>query len=207
VIHELDALANIDFKTREKKSKHTALNIFRIGTSGALQKEIPLNAFIISEYGLGIDGLLNFYLDKDHTLEYELAEDFLKYTSWPPYLSKPYAAKCSEKLMGKIGNGLLKGITITAPGFYGPQGRVLRIKPSSPASFDKIDSFTYKDLKISNFEMETSALYGLCKILGHEALTICVAIANRATHEYNQQHDGKIEELIQTFLERLRNRI
>jgi len=207
IIHELDALANIDLKTRERKSELKKLNIIRLGTTGAIQADIPVNSLILSEYGLGIDGLLNFYQDNDHLLCGDLADSFISHTKWPSPLPKPYASKGSESLIHRIGDGFTRGITITAPGFYGPQARTLRIKSAFPEEYEKIDSFAFNNLRITNFEMETSALYGLSRLLGHEAMTICVAIANRATKEYNGNYGDAVENMIQTFLERFCNRV
>jgi len=207
IIHELDALANIDLKTRERKTELKKLNIIRLGTTGAIQPDIPVNTLILSEYGLGIDGLLNFYKDNDNLLAYPLAESFIEHTEWPKPLPKPYASRGSKNLIKRMGEGLTKGITITAPGFYGPQARTLRIKAAFPDEYEKIETFKYKDLRITNFEMETSALYGLSTLLGHEAMTICVAIANRATKEYNGNYEAAVENMIQTFLERFCNRL
>ena len=207
IIHELDALVNIDLKTRERKNELKKLNIIRLGTTGAIQPDIPVNTLILSEYGLGIDGLLNFYKDNDNLLEYDLSDSFIDHTGWPEPLPKPYASKGSESLINRIGDGLTRGITITAPGFYGPQARTLRIKGAFPDEYKKIETFTYNNLRVTNFEMETSALYGLSRLLGHEAMTICVAIANRATKEYNGNYGAAVEHMIQTFLERFCNRI
>jgi uridine phosphorylase len=207
VIHELDALVNIDLNTYTRKASHTRLFIIRIGTSGAIQPDIPLNAFVVSEYGIGMDGLLNYYLDKDRMLEYEMAEAFRRHVRWPEVLPAPYAARGSDLLLRQLGEGFVRGITLTASGFYGPQGRSLRIGLANPGIFPKIESFSFNGFRITNFEMETAALYGLCRILGHEAVTICAAIANRSTNQYNPDYKATMEELIRIFLERLRNQL
>ncbi|MCX6235221.1 MAG: nucleoside phosphorylase [Bacteroidetes bacterium] len=207
VVNELDALVNIDLKTRRRKEQHTALNIIRLGTSGAIQPDIPLNGFIVAEYALGLDGVMNFYADNKHIVEKELSEAFIRHTRWPEFLSRPYAVKASQKLIQQLGDHFIRGITITAPGFYGPQGRSLRLKLAYPELNEKIVTFRYQDLKITNFEMESSALYGLCGLLGHHALTICIAVANRATGQFDPDYKTKIDKLIQVLLERLRNKL
>jgi uridine phosphorylase len=207
VINELDALVNIDLKTRRPKTEHTSLNIIRIGTSGAVQPDIPLNAYILAEYGLGLDGVLNFYKTGKKVLEHDLSASFIKHTGWPRSLPRPYASRASQKLINQIGEGFLRGITLTAPGFYGPQGRTLRLDLAHADLNRKIESFKYQDLRITNFEMETSALYGLCNLLGHQALTICIAIANRATGQYDPDHKVKLDKLIEILLHRLRNKL
>lgn len=205
IVHELDALVNIDFDTRIRKPDHTRLYIIRLGTSGAIQPDIPLNAIVLSEYGIGMDGLLNYYLDSTHLLDYKLAGAFTDFVNWPEVLPRPYAARGSDLLIQKLGTGFIPGITVTASGFYGPQGRSLRLALAHPDLNDKIAAFAYQGKKIINYEMETSALYGLCQMMGHEALTICLAIANRATNQYNPGYRVKMEELGQLLLERLRN--
>jgi uridine phosphorylase len=207
VVNELDALVNIDLKTRKRKEEHTSLNIIRLGTSGAIQHEIPLNGFIVAEYGLGLDGIMNFYRDDKNIMEKELSDAFIRHTGWPDFLSRPYAVKASQKLLDQFGEGFTRGITVTAPGFYGPQCRSLRLELAHPELYEKIETFRYRNLKITNFEMESSALYGLCGLLGHQALTICIAIANRATGHFDPQHKTMVDKLIQVFLERMRNKL
>ncbi len=203
VLNELDALVNVDLNKRVKKDEHTTLNIIRLGTSGALQPDVPLNSFIVSEYGLGLDSVVLYYEKKEEIIEKELTEAFYKFSSWPEDLSKPYIIKGSEKLAEKLGKGFLKGITATSPGFYGPQGRVVRLELAYPNIINSLHNFKYKDKRILNFEMETSALYGLGKMLGHNTLTICVAIANRYRREYNNDYKIAVKKLIETVLERL----
>ena len=204
VLNELDALVNIDFTTRTIKPNHTRLNLFRLGTSGAVQPEIPLNAFVISEYVLGLDGLLHFYDYPDGIVETKLTQTFQEFLKWDPKILKPYGVSADQDLFDMFRDELFyKGITLTAPGFYGPQGRRLRIPLAFPDFNKKLKEFTYKDRKIVNYEMETSALYGLSKLLGHRALTVCVAIANRERHEINQQYHNAIDELINLLLQKL----
>ncbi len=203
VLNELDALVNVDLDKRVKKDEHTTLNIIRLGTSGALQPDVPLNSFIVSEYGLGLDSVVLYYDKKEEVIEKELTEAFYKFSNWPEDLSKPYVIKGSEKLTEKLGKGFLRGITATSPGFYGPQGRVVRLELAYPNIINSLHSFKYEDKQILNFEMETSALYGLGKMLGHNTLTICVAIANRYRREYNNDYRVAVKKLIETVLERL----
>jgi len=203
VINELDALANIDLDKRQKKAEHKSLNIIRLGTSGALQNEIKPGAFIVSKYGLGIDGLLNFYAGDKKNFNNDLSEAFEKHCNWDKTLAKPYASPCSEELLNKLGEGLTTGITLTAPGFYGPQGRVLRLKLANPDINKKIESFHFNGMKITNMEMETSALYGLGNLLGHNTLTICVAIANRVSKKFINDYKQNVEALIKDVLDKL----
>ncbi len=203
VVNELDALVNIDLEKREIKEKHTSLNIIRLGTSGALQGDIPVDDFVISEYGLGFDGLLNFYQTDKNIYDEGITEAFIKHTAWGAKLARPYTVKASEELMKKLGDGLFKGITATASGFYGPQGRQLRIVPADPMLNEKMETFSYKGLRITNFEMETSALYGLGAILGHKTVTICTIIANRVSKQYSKDYHPAVEKMIQTVLDRI----
>ncbi|MBN4051280.1 nucleoside phosphorylase [bacterium AH-315-M05] len=214
VLNELDAIVNIDLQTRQIKSQLKTLNIIRLGTSGALQRDIPVDSIVLSKYGLGLDGLLNFYLTPYPSPEEEgrtnsiLTEDdmtdaFIKHTNWNEKLARPYIVKASDKLVEQLGEGLLKGITITAPGFYGPQGRILRLPLSYPELNEKITTFNHKDERITNFEMETSALYGLGKLLGHHTCTICAIIANRIAKQYSKDYIKTVDKMIQLVLERL----
>ncbi len=203
VINELDALVSIDLKNRVLKDKPGKLNIIRLGTSGALQGDIPVDSFVASTHGLGIDGVLNFYDVPEGLFEDDIAEAFIKQTNWSPRLAKPYVAKGSEMLLQKVAHDFIHGITATAPGFFGPQGRELRMPLAFPELNDKIEAFKYGSHRISNFEMETSALYGLGKLMGHEMLTVCVIIANRVSKQFSKDYKPLMEKLIQTVLERL----
>lgn len=202
VVNELDALVNIDLEKREIKEKKTSLNIIRLGTSGALQGDIPVDNYVMSEYGLGFDGLLNFY-QAGNIYHDEITEAFIKYTGYDNKLARPYTVKASEVLMKKLGDGLFKGITATACGFYGPQGRQLRIVPTDPLLNEKMETFSFNGNRITNFEMETSALYGLCKILGHHTVTICTIIANRVLKQYSKDYHPAVEIMVQTVLDRI----
>ncbi len=203
LINELDAAVNIDLKTRTIKKEHTSLNIVRIGTSGALQKDIPVDSFVVSSHGLGFDGLLNYYRDLAKVNDNEISEAFMKQTNWDKNLPYPYAVKGSEKLINQIGFDLTKGITATAPGFYGPQGRKLRLSPWVEDFNQQLTDFKHNGNRITNFEMETSALYGLGALLGHKTCTVCAIIANRVAKQYSKNYHTAVEQLIQLVLERL----
>ena len=203
VINELDALVNIDFETRTAKNTTRKLRVIRLGTSGALQADIPVDSFVASSYGLGIDGVLNFYKGLPAIHEAEIADEFIRKTQWPENLAKPYIVKSSELLLDKIAFDMNKGITATAPGFFGPQGRQLRADLAFPDINERLTSFSFNGIPITNFEMETSALYGLTKLLGHEALTICVIIANRIQHTFSKNYKPLMEQLIKTVLDRV----
>ncbi|MBQ7550994.1 MAG: nucleoside phosphorylase [Bacteroidales bacterium] len=202
VMNELDALASIDLKTMEVKENRRTLNIIRIGTCGALQPEIDVHSFIAARYGFGFDGLLHFY-QHDGISDEELVEAFVKHTGWNEHLPYPYCVEGSKELFDRIAFDMVEGITASAPGFFGPQGREVRAKLQYPNLNSKIDSFRYHGRKITNLEMETSALYGLGKIFGHNMLTVCVAIANRITHDFSKDYHPYVDKLIQTVVERI----
>ena len=201
VINELDALANIDFKTRTVNSKKKSLNIIRLGTSGALQADIEIDTFVTSSFGLGLDNLAHFYKTKDIINE-DISKQYISHTNWPKELSSPYAVKASSEL-SLLFKDLETGITATAPGFYGPQGRVLRLDTSIPNLHKKMESFQYEKYRIINFEMETSALYLLGRLLGHKTLTICAIIGNRLSKKYSKKIKSTIDNMISLTLERL----
>jgi len=203
VMNELDALANIDLVTRQVKPGHHTLTVIRLGTSGAIQPDIPVGAFALASYGLGLDNLIHFYAKGNDTLDLRMSDAFMKHTGWNENLSKPYFVKGSEELLKKFEKGTVRGITITAPGFYGPQGRILRIGLADPDLNEKIRTFRYQEERIINFEMETSALYGLGNLLGHRVMTVCALIANRATNETCPDHKPLIKKLIELVLDRL----
>lgn len=204
VVNELDALANINLTTREINPEHRTLNFVRIGTSGGLQDFLDVNSFVISEKAIGFDGLLNFYANRDAVSDLAFEEAFRAHTGWNKQLTSPYVVDCSKKLLDKIHAGkTVAGVTISAPGFYGPQGRVLRLPLADPNLNEKIESFEYNGHRITNFEMECSAIYGLSKLLGHEALTVCLIIANRVKKDANANYHHSIETLIELVLERL----
>lgn len=203
VMNELDALVNIDLNTREIKNNHHSLNIVRLGTSGALQEYIPVDSFVFSSYGLGLDGLLNFYKGRNDVMHKQMTDAFCEYSKWNADLSRPYIIKASEMLEAKISGGMHKGITATAPGFYGPQGRVLRLELENPEINKALEGFVYENQSITNFEMETSALYGLGKMLGHQTATVCAIIANRYNRTYSEDYKVTVDKLIKIVLDRL----
>ena len=203
VLTELDAITNIDLKTRTIKKEHKSLNFIRIGTSGALQGDIPVDTPVISKMAIGFDGLLNFYAGRNEVSNLDIEKAFIKHTNWNPLLAKPYFVDSSEELFNKIGKGMRSGITISAPGFYGPQGRVLRLPIADPEINNKITAFRYNDMKITNYEMESSAIYGLSKLMGHNAVTVCNIIANRIRGEYSSNYKIAVEQLTKTILDRL----
>jgi len=203
VLNELDALVNIDLEKREAKADHTALNIIRLGTSGALQAGIPVDSVVASTYGIGLDGMLYYYKDLAGVLDREITEAFISQTAWPAVFPRPYAVACSPELLDHIGKGFLQGMTATAPGFYGPQGRILRLETTHPDLNQAIGDFNLDGKKVFNFEMETSALYGLSRMLGHNALTVCAIVANRVEKKYSKDYHPVIESLIVNVLEKL----
>ncbi len=179
VMNELDALANVDFKTREVKPEHRTLTILRIGTTGAVQPDIPLGSYVFSHISVGCDGLLNWYADRDKYSILDMEAAFVKHVSWDRHLPDPYFVRASQKLIDRFADSTIKGVTISASGFYGPQGRVLRIPLAMANMLDDFESFRFGGYRITNFEMEGSALAGLSAHLGHDAGTVCCVIANR----------------------------
>jgi uridine phosphorylase len=203
VINELDALVNIDLKTRKPKEKLTSLNIVRIGTSGSLQADIPVDSFVMSKFGLGLDNMLRSYLI-DEISEIEMEDAFIKHTQWDIKKGRPYVIACSEKLEKLFeSDKIFKGITGTAGGFYGPQGRVLRLNIQDESLNNKMDSFIYNDTAMTNLEMETAAIYGLGKLLGHNCLSLNAIIANRANGTFSEDPYKAVDELIAYALQKL----
>ncbi|MEZ5001579.1 MAG: nucleoside phosphorylase [Chitinophagales bacterium] len=202
-VSELDAAVNIDLKTRHLKSKRRSLNLVRIGTSGALQPDIPVGSFVISEYGLGFEGLVYYYDFEFSENEQKLTDSIQAHLQWNTKLSDPYVVTASEKLFQKLGEGMVSGITATASGFYGPQGRSLYLQPSISNLRQKLSSFSYNGHRITNFEMETSALYGLGKMMGHHCCTCCAIIANRSIKQYADDYHPIVKDLIKVVLDRL----
>ena len=202
-INELDAAVNIDPQSRQVRPEKRKLNIIRIGTSGALQADIPVGSNVISEFGLGFDGLIHYYEYNFDETERELTEKISQHLKLSKEVSSPYVCKGSEALLKKLGKGMIPGITATASGFYGPQGRKLRLQLKDPGIEDKLGTFAYKNYRITNFEMETSALYGLGGMLGHDCCTICSIIANRIRKEFSKDYHKDVDGLIQTVLGRI----
>ncbi len=203
VMNELDALVNIDLITRQPKTTLTSLNIVRIGTSGSLQDDIPVDSFVMSKYGLGLDNMLRSYL-VDEISNTNMEEAFINHTHWDSRKGRPYVISCSEKLEQLIESDIIrKGITATAGGFYGPQGRVLRLGIEDINLNSKMDNFQFEGNRITNLEMETAAIYGLSKLLGHNALSLNAIIANRATGTFSEDPYKAVDELIKYTLEKL----
>ncbi len=204
VINELDALVNVDFETRTVKENLTTLNFVRIGTSGSLQKDLPVDSCVLSEKAIGFDGLLNFYKGRNEVVDLEFEQSFVNYLDWNPLLTSPYVVDASRFLVQKLAvNNFNTGATISAPGFYGPQGRVIRLGLADEAINEKISKFIHKNHRITNYEMECSAIYGLSKLLGHHAATVCVIIANRKAGEYSKDYKPVIKDLIKKVLDSL----
>lgn len=204
VVNELDALANIDLKKRTVKKEHKSLNLIRIGTSGSLQADVPVDSFLMSQRSIGFDGLLNFYEARNEISDLDFEFAFKYHVQWNYLLPSPYVVDASEELIKKLdGDNIIKGVTISAPGFYGPQGRKLRLPIIDPEINDKIESFELKGQKITNYEMESSAIFGLSKLLGHHAIALCAIIANRPKGEYSKDYKPVVKELIKTVLDRL----
>ncbi|MBN2772603.1 MAG: nucleoside phosphorylase [Prolixibacteraceae bacterium] len=206
VLNELDALANIDFNIREIKSDKISLDLMRIGTSGSLQEDIPVNSFVISEKSIGFDGLLNFYKNRDSVCDLEFEADFKNQLNWAETLASPYVVNASTKLLNLfISKEFIKGVNISAPGFYGPQGRIIRLPLAMENINDKIEKYSFKSFKVTNYEMESSAIYGLSGLLGHHAITVCAIIANRVTGDANDAYHPVMEKLVKLALERFIN--
>lgn len=203
VMTELDALANIDFATREVKPEHTTLNVVRLGTCGALQPEIPLGAFILSHISIGFDGLINWYANREEVTNVDMEQAFMKHMNWPKDLPTPYFVSASQKLIDLFADSTVRGMTISSPGFYGPQGRVVRQGLAMPNMLEDIESFRYEDRKITNFEMEGSAIAGIAGHLGHEAITVCCAIAHRYLKDANTDYKPRVAQLVKLVLDKI----
>jgi len=203
VMNELDALANIDFTTREIKEQKRSLNIIRIGTSGAIQPDIPLGSFVFSHISVGCDGLLNWYADRDRIALPEIEEAFKKHTGWNSHLTDPYFVKAGQKMIDKFSDCTIKGMTIAASGFYGPQGRVLRLPLAMPDMLDTFESFRFGQWRVTNFEMEGSAIAGIAAHLGHNAGTVCCIIANRHLKSSNPDYKPQVRKLVELVLNKL----
>ncbi len=204
VMNELDALANINLETREPNREHRTLNVLRIGTSGAIQPDIPLGSYVFSHISVGCDGLLNWYADRDKISVVEMEEAFKKHVGWDKHLPSPYFVRNSRKLIDKFADCTIRGVTISASGFYGPQGRVLRMPLAMPDMLNSFETFSYDgDYRITNFEMEGSAIAGIAAHLGHEAGTVCCIIANRYMKNSNPDYKPQVRELVCLALDRL----
>ena len=204
VMNELDTLANIDYETRTEKPEHRTLTCVRIGTCGGLQPFTPTGSFVASVKSIGFDGLLNFYADRNDVCDLEMEEAFKEHMQWNPIKGAPYVSIADADLIEQIAkDDMVRGYTISCGGFYGPQGRVLRANIADPDQNKKVESFEYNNLKICNFEMESSALAGLASLLGHRAMTCCMVIANRYAQKMNTEYKNSIDTLIQKVLDRI----
>jgi len=204
VLNELDALANIDFKTRTEKEQLRKLTLVRIGTCGGLQEYTPVGTFIASEKSIGFDGLLNFYSGRNDVCDLPFEEAFKQHMLWNPQLCAPYVIDADKETLERIaGDEMVRGVTIACGGFFGPQGRELRIPLADPKQNEKVESFEYNGHRITNFEMESSALAGLARLMGHKAVTCCMVIANRRAKNVNANYKNSIDELIKLVLERI----
>lgn len=207
VMTELDALANVDFKTREVKPEHRTINILRIGTSGALHADIPLGSYVLSHISVGFDGVMNWYGNREKVTIPEVEEAFKKHMNWPDVLPSPYFVKASPKIIDLMKDITIKGATISAPGFYGPQGRMVRIPLAMPHMIEDIEKFRFttggEDFRITNFEMESSPLAGMAAHLGHNACTVCCIIANRYLKSTNTDYKPIMRKLVEECLERI----
>ena len=203
VVTELDALANIDFATRRVRPEHRTLNIVRIGTSGALQEDLNLGDYVIAEKGIGIEGILNFYADRDRVCDLEFEKAFCHHVGWRNSLATPYVVDANSELVERIGrDDMVRGFTIAAVGFYAPQGRQLRLPLADPDLNAKIESFEFNGRHITNFEMESACLQGMARLLGHRAMTVCCIIAERRANKANTDYKPRLHGLIQTVLDR-----
>lgn len=204
VMNELDALVNIDLATRTVNDTLRSLTIVRIGTCGGMQEDVPLGSFVASEYSIGIDGVLNFYAGRDAVSDLDMERAFVAATDWNPQKAAPYVVKADDELTDRIAaDDMIRGMTVSANGFYAPQGRVVRLQLDDPDVNSKIRAFRYGDLKVCNYEMEGSLIAGLSRMMGHKALTVCCVIANRFAKEANVNYKGGIECLIDKVLHRI----
>ncbi len=203
VLNELDALVNIDLEKRTPRKEQKSLTIIRMGTCGSLQEDIPVDELIVSHSALGLDNVMHYYAHEQTDAELRILQAFLVHTEWPDNLPMPYLATGDPQLVSRLGHGNHIGITATAGGFYGPQGRQLRAIPSVGGLNETFTSFQHEDLRLLNFEMETSAIYGLSGLLGHKACTVCTVVANRLRKEYSNDHQAAIGRMIDQVLERM----
>jgi uridine phosphorylase len=203
VINELDALVNVDLKLRQPKTDTRQLNLVRLGTSGALQRDIPINSFVITTFGIGLDGLIYFYEGNQDVIDQKWTTAFLNHMNWPTNLATPYIVQGSRELFEKLSVDLIPGMTVTASGFYGPQGREIRLGLADPSVNSKLQTFGDDYNRVLNYEMETAALFGLSGLLGHRAASICLIMANRITGEYTRFYKREMISMIPVLLDRL----
>lgn len=204
VLTELDALANIDFSTRKLKPEHRTLNLYRVGTSGAIQDDLNLGDFVIAEKGIGTDGILNFYAGRNEVCDLDFERELCQHTAWDPLWAAPYVADADASLVEKIGrDDMIRGYTMSAVGFYAPQGREVRLPLKDPRLIEKVESFRYHGRPITNFEMESGCLQGLSRLLGHRAMTVCCLIAQRRKENANTKYKEGVRILLETVLDRI----
>lgn len=203
VLTELDALANIDFNTRMVRDAFRQLTMIRVGTSGGMQPHCPIGSYVVSEKSIGFDGLIHYYANSRNIREEDFEDAFQKHVNWSPFHCSPYVISADEELVDRIGYDMIRGVTISAIGFYGPQGRHVRLALADPDLNAKIESFRFGAYSITNYEMESSAIAGLGKLMGHKAMTVCAIIANRVALESNANYKGSTEELIKIVLDRI----
>lgn len=203
VVTELDALANIDFATRQVREQKKSLTLLRLGTSGAVQEDLRIGDFLFSRTSVGFDGLLNFYKGRDEVCELEIEKAFVEHVAWSGLLPKPYFINANAELFEHFRDSTKEGITISAPGFYGPQGRWVRLEPADKDLNAKIETFSYEGRRITNFEMESSALAGLAALMGHRAATICTIIAQRVAHNALTDYKPFVEQMVKMSLDKL----
>ena len=203
VLTELDALANIDFTTRMVKESFRQLTMIRVGTSGGMQTHCPVGSYVVSEKSIGFDGLIHYYANSRSVCEEDFEDAFQKHVNWSPFHCSPYVVSADEELVDRIGYDMIRGVTISAIGFYGPQGRHVRLGLADPDLNARIESFRFGEYSITNYEMESSAIAGLGRMMGHKAMTVCAIIANRVALESNANYKGSTEELIKIVLDRI----
>lgn len=204
VLTELDALANVDFKTREVRPEHRTLEMVRVGTSGSLQTDIHIGDFVIANRGIGTDGIINYYAERPEICDLDFEKKLTEYTGWLPVWAYPYAVNANPELVERIGrDDMLRGNTMSAVGFYAPQGRMVRLKLAKPDLVEKLESFGYEGERITNFEMESGCLQGMAKMLGHKAMTVCCIIAERRSTNADPDYKPHVRRLIETVLDRI----
>lgn len=203
VVTELDALANIDFETRQVKKDFKQLTMVRVGTSGGLQANCTIGSFVVAATSIGFDGVLNYYANRNSICDLEFEQAFKEYVQWSPLHCSPYVVKAHQELIKQIGYDMIQGTTVSAIGFYAPQGRYVRMPLADPLLNTKIEEFQFKNQKITNYEMESAPLAGLSRLMGHKAMTVCSIIANRVVGSSNTNYKGSIEDLIKTVLDRI----
>ena len=203
VLTELDALANIDFTTRMVKERFRQLTMIRVGTSGGMQTHCPVGSYVVSEKSIGFDGLIHYYANSRSVCEEDFEDAFQKHVNWSPFHCSPYVVSADEELVDRIGYDMIRGVTISAIGFYGPQGRHVRLGLADPDLNARIESFRFGEYSITNYEMESSAIAGLGRMMGHKAMTVCAIIANRVALESNANYKGSTEDLIKIVLDRI----